>query len=400
MTNAHSTAQKPTKQVKSNKFGIYNTEQFIAKAKKVHGDCFVYENIRFKSLNQSVVITCRKHGSFIQRAVDHIKGSGCSDCSKCKRMDKALFVKKAKAKHKRRYTYEKVEYKNTKTKVLITCLSHGDFWQEAGSHLSGTKCPDCYQESRFLTQDEFISRSIEAHGLGKFDYSEAVYVSSNDKVKITCNTCADVFYQEPDRHMRGGGCRKCAGTKKVTQEDYIAQAKEKYGNRFDYSEAVLENKSEKIKIICGLHGAFYQQAYYHLVSADGCPQCSRLRQGYTRTNFVEQCEKNSEGIGTLYVIECSNELESFYKVGRTSNTVKGRYPSNYHMPYDYKEVHLVQNSPEYIYGLENELHRLLAEHSYQPLIGFSGQTECFTTISPVEQLLRKLANTDQLQLIA
>lgn len=399
MTKCDSTAQKPTKQVKNNKFGIYNAEQFIAKAKEVHGGVFVYEDIKFVSLNKSVVITCKAHGRFIQRAVSHIKGSGCSACSKCKKMDKAAFVKKAKLVHKGCYTYDKVKYKNTKTKICITCPSHGDFWQQAGSHLAGCKCPSCYQESKFLTQDEFIKRSKEAHGDEGFDYSEVTYTGSRDRVKLTCNTCQDTFYQIADGHMRGLGCGNCAGTKKVTQDDYIAQAKEKYGNRFDYSQVELISKSEKIKIICKLHGVFEQSAYYHLVS-DGCPKCSQAMQGYTKTNFADQCKKNNNGNGTLYVIQCQKENESFFKIGRTSNSVEARYPSKMHMPYDYETTYLITGDSDYIYDLENKLHALMTEHNYSPIEPFSGQTECFTTIKPIEQLLKRLTSTEQLQLIA
>lgn len=398
MTKSNSTAQKSTKQVKSNKFGIYNAEQFIAKAIEVHGDSFAYDDIRFVTLNQSVVITCKAHGNFIQRAVSHIKGSGCSACAKCKKMDKSTFIKRAKALHKDFYAYDKVVYKNTKTKVCITCPSHGDFLQAAGSHLSGCKCPGCYQDSRFLTQSDFITRSRDVHGDG-FDYSEAVYVSSGDRVKLTCNTCMDTFYQLADGHMRGLGCRNCAGTRPVTQDEFIAQAKERHGNRFDYSQVDLINKSEPVKIVCGLHGLFEQRPYSHLVGG-GCPKCSQALRGYNRSNFVDQCNKNNDGKGTLYVIKCKKDNEFFYKIGITSKSVRRRFYNSRLMPYDYEAVYLVVDEPEYIYDLENKLHSLLTEHNYEPLLAFSGQTECFTTIKPIEKLLKQLSSTDQLQLIA
>ena len=47
------------------------------------------------------------------------------------------FIQKAKAIHKGKYNYVKVNYVNTKTKVCIICPEHGEFEQIPNSHLSG-----------------------------------------------------------------------------------------------------------------------------------------------------------------------------------------------------------------------------------------------------------------------
>ena len=400
MTDRNSTIQSRPKQVKKY---VRNTEQFIVKATDLHDGVYSYERSVYVTATDKMVITCKEHGDFLLSSSKHLKGVGCHLCSveeraAKRRKTKGQYIKEANKVHLEFYRYDKIAYKNTKTKICITCPLHGDFWQEAGSHLAGCKCPDCYYESRFLTQEEFIKRSIERHGKG-FDYSEAVYVSSGDRVKLTCNTCMDTFYQLADGHMRGLGCRNCAGTRPVTQDEFIAQAKERYGNRFDYSQVDLINKSEPVKIVCGLHGLFEQRPYSHLVGG-GCPKCSQALRGYNRSNFVDQCNKNNDGKGTLYVIQCKKDNEFFYKIGITSKSVKRRFYNSRLMPYDYESVYLVVDEPEYIYDLENKLHSLLTEHNYEPLLAFSGQTECFTTIKPIEKLLKQLSSTDQLQLIA
>ena len=53
------------------------------------------------------------------------------------------FIAKAKAVHGNRYDYSKVEYVNSKTKVCIVCKEHGDFWQSPIKHLHGQKCAKC-----------------------------------------------------------------------------------------------------------------------------------------------------------------------------------------------------------------------------------------------------------------
>ena len=53
------------------------------------------------------------------------------------------FIKKAKDIHGDKYDYSKVVYVNCETKVFIICPKHGDFFQTPHSHLNGSGCPIC-----------------------------------------------------------------------------------------------------------------------------------------------------------------------------------------------------------------------------------------------------------------
>lgn len=44
----------------------------------------------------------------------------------------------------------------------------------------------------------------------KFDYSEVEYVNTHTPVKIRCRECCLVFSQEPSSHLAGRGCPKCS----------------------------------------------------------------------------------------------------------------------------------------------------------------------------------------------
>ena len=46
------------------------------------------------------------------------------------------FIEKAKEIHGNKYIYNKTVYKNMRTKVCITCPEHGDFWQLPSIHLN------------------------------------------------------------------------------------------------------------------------------------------------------------------------------------------------------------------------------------------------------------------------
>lgn len=53
------------------------------------------------------------------------------------------FIQKAKAVHRDKYDYSKVEYVRAHVKVCIVCPTHGEFWQDAASHIRGCGCPKC-----------------------------------------------------------------------------------------------------------------------------------------------------------------------------------------------------------------------------------------------------------------
>lgn len=65
-----------------------------------------------------------------------------------KRLSIAEFIQRANIKHSNKYDYSKTDYKNTKDKICIICPKHGEFWQNAYSHLRGCGCSKCFKEQR------------------------------------------------------------------------------------------------------------------------------------------------------------------------------------------------------------------------------------------------------------
>ena len=60
------------------------TEDFIARAKQIHGDTYDYSKVKYKNSVSKVEIICREHGSFFQNAGNHINPKircGCPYCA-------------------------------------------------------------------------------------------------------------------------------------------------------------------------------------------------------------------------------------------------------------------------------------------------------------------------------
>ena len=121
------------------------TEEFIKKAKEIHGDKYSYDISKYINRRNNIKIECRKHGVFTQQAGSHINGIGCSKCANVCKLTNHEFIQKAKLIHGDKYDYSLVNYKNATIKVEIICPKHGNFKQNTHDHLSGKGCSICRQ---------------------------------------------------------------------------------------------------------------------------------------------------------------------------------------------------------------------------------------------------------------
>lgn len=131
-----------------------NTQKFIEKAKKIHGDFYSYEFVKYTNAITKIIVMCKIHGCFECTPHIHLGGHGCYKCFLERRTGSMeQFITEANVVHNNKYTYENVTYKNIRIKVSITCPLHGDFKQTPDSHLHGHGCPKCiktYKQNKWL----------------------------------------------------------------------------------------------------------------------------------------------------------------------------------------------------------------------------------------------------------
>lgn len=125
--------------------------------------------------------------------------------------NKDAFIAKAKTIHNDKYIYDKTEYVHSREKVIITCPIHGDFTQTPNSHLNGSGCPKCASENRShnqrITEEEVIRRFNEKHS-GKYLYDSLEYDNIHDFIDVICPIHGK-YTQMLKLHMMGHGCPKC-----------------------------------------------------------------------------------------------------------------------------------------------------------------------------------------------
>ena len=202
-------------------------------------------------------------------------------------------------------------------KIIVTCKKHGDFSVRPDHFFAGHGCPVC--AGKYLNTEYFIQKANEIHK-DKYDYSKTEFKSSQEKVCIICPKHGE-FWQTPNSHLMGRGCPKCKAEKACERgkslEDFINESITKHGNKYNYSETEYVNNKTKVKIICPIHGEFWQTPSHHL-NGEGCPKCryesNSIKQMLSFDEFLERAI-NKHGNKYDYSRVKYNGYENYVEIG-------------------------------------------------------------------------------------
>ena len=101
----------------------------------------------------------------------------------------------------------------------------------------------------------------------RYDYSKVDYKNRDHRVVVTCPVHGD-FQVYAREHLDGKGCPKCE-----KGEKFIAKLKEKFGDKFGLDEFVYESSTSPVTLTCPTHGAFSRLPHQILNAPLGCPKC-------------------------------------------------------------------------------------------------------------------------------
>ena len=253
-------------------------EQFIEKAIEIHGDKYDYSKVEYINSRQKVYMICPEHGEFWQTPNAHIQGSGCPKCAKdTSKLTTEDFIEKAKEIHGDKYDYSKVGYIDCKNKVCIICSEHGEFLQIPNSHLQGAGCPKCAIDRSKLTTEDFIKKVKDRFG-NQYTFEKTEYINSDEKVMLTCKKHGDFSVTPNKLFGMNRYCPKCRReeARRKQTEKWKKQFVEKHGDRFDYTLIgdIIPNNTTKLPIKCRKHNhIFYQDVNHHLHYKWCCPIC-------------------------------------------------------------------------------------------------------------------------------
>lgn len=270
-------------------------EDFLITANKNHINYYGYSLVNFETLVDKIKIICPTHGVFEQVAGTHMSGSGCFNCAaskrgKLKRLDTEKFIQISKEKHGDVYDYSEVVYINNSTKVKIFCKVHKMFFmQMPQSHMAGKRCKSCGLESRVnlskTKQEDFIKQAEKIHGK-LYNYDKVVYVSGRTKIIIYCSIHGD-FYQTPDGHLSGRGCKLCIHTVSKGETEWLDFLK-------------IPNNSKHRNVIIDIPGRYFKVDGFDPENKIVYEYLGDYFHGHLRFPRNEINLKNKKSFKTLY----------------------------------------------------------------------------------------------------
>jgi len=288
--------------------------------KKVHADKYSYEYLSdemYLNTKQLLPILCKNCSKiFYQNANNHKSGKGCPVCKipKLKKPRKRVseHIEDFKKVHLDKYDYSLINeknYKSTDIKVPIICKRCNEvFYQKPNAHKRGNGCPKCKIKKTRKSVSEHIEDFKKVH-LDKYDYSlinEKNYKSTVYKLPIICKRCNEVFYQKPNAHKMGHGCKKCSIlNQKKSKSYYIKKFLKIHGDKYNYN--LFKNYSfarDKIKIICNNCNCVFETSVLNHVSGVGCPKCNSSKGEFKIQQYLK--ENNIKYLKEYVFKECCN----------------------------------------------------------------------------------------------
>jgi len=119
--------------------------QFISEAREIHHLLYDYIISKYVNMSTKIDIKCNTcNNIFKQTPKSHLKGNGCSICSRNHKPTTAEYVLKMTELNGNLFDYSMMEYVNNHIKICIKCNTCNlIFWQKPSKHSSGRGCPRC-----------------------------------------------------------------------------------------------------------------------------------------------------------------------------------------------------------------------------------------------------------------
>lgn len=285
-----------------------NYLNFLVSAAERHKDNFSYPYIKDEYINShsKITIKCNECGfEYKKIANDFIcaKNHKCPNCEKNQRQnDKLINFEMLKN------ILLDVEiipfdgYRNITTdKVTLRCPKHGDYESRIESVLKKKyHCRLCELEDAVkkikLTPNE-VKRRIDDISKGTIFPLMKTYKNTMEKMLFVCKNCGTIFARKPNTFFtlkrKLFPCPHCA-KKEISKQrikstnDFILEAKQKHGDKYDYKCTNYTASNQKIEVICKECGkTFYIEANSHL-QGHGCPyhNCNKSKKEQEIANFI------------------------------------------------------------------------------------------------------------------
>lgn len=143
----------------------HTKEVFVRRAMTAFGDSLDYSRVAYVNSTTKVEIVCPEHGSFFQTPHEHLESTGCPSCSSVARVSRDEFIDRAKSIHGDKYDYTTIEFFGMGKKVDVKCLDHGLFRTLPKDHIAKMAgCQKCASERTSSVEERHLADWIESIG--------------------------------------------------------------------------------------------------------------------------------------------------------------------------------------------------------------------------------------------
>lgn len=258
------------------------------------------------------------------------------------------------------------EYKNSLTKAVMRCPTHGEWSTLVSNLMKGSRCIGCrndaYSTSRrkSLTHVEDRIRALTAEKNLTFVKWCSQYQNKHTRIIVNCATHGS-WDVSLSNFLRGTGCNGCGGHYKYSQAEREVQVRNLcIGTQYTFAGWVTKYKDQQSKVIinCAVHGDWHANIGNFIDKGTRCAACSPT--GY-----------DTGRPGTLYAL--LSESGDMVKIGISNRHFKRQQRLARFTPFKFsvhREIHCDDGA------VPRMLERLF--HNQFPsagLKGFDGATE-------------------------
>lgn len=306
-------------------------QEFIDRAREVHGDRYDYSLVNYKNSNTKVTIICPVHGQFRQDAGQHLGGANCIKCSymdrgqKAKeRWDNTPRVNKSERKKRRdhalipritdinevdyHFLAEKKGYRwvgllpeSTHENTLWICNAKGHRWNTSYEIIKQRHvCHYCSQRARKTIEDyHILAEEAELKLTG--DKPEKVTHKTWWQCKKNSEHKWFVTYNEIHQ---GARCPYCSGKYRRTPDDYknLGQIR-----KFEWLGPEVEYTSQPTEWKCQYNHRWWATYSNIHNRKSGCPHCKESKGESRVAKYLDQFTFRYER--QMRFPECRNEME-------------------------------------------------------------------------------------------
>ena len=200
------------------------------------------------------------------------------------RYEKEYYINKLKEKYGNQFIYDKVNFESTSDYIILICSKHKvEFKIQLQSCLKhkNVNCPLCKKEKTLKTKSQkYYGQTIEEfiakakdRHKNKYDYSK-VDMLNRDKDGKVCIICP-IHGEFWQKPSQHLIGKGCAkcGSSKLTTKDFIKKAKSIHNNDFSYEKSIYKGIFEYVTVKCNRCGAEYDVLAHNHLKGKGCKFC-------------------------------------------------------------------------------------------------------------------------------